>query len=106
MYYDTHIQFSSQQFGFFHEFVKPIYKPLCLTWWTKLAYQIPYVVFFKGSKLFMLHVTNPIIGNVSMVTKETWAKVTNSMMDQCSPIVVGLIIELEKLPSILAHSKG
>ncbi len=52
----------------------------------------------------MLHVTNPIIGNVSMVTKE--AEVTNSMMDQGSSIAIGLIIELEKLPLILAHSKG
>jgi hypothetical protein len=43
---------------------------------------------------------------VSMVTKETWAEVTNSMMDQCSSIAIRLIIELEKLPSVLVHSKG
>jgi hypothetical protein len=61
--------------------VEHIYKPFVLDMVEKLAYQIPYVAFFKRSKLFMLHVTNPIIGNVSMVTKETWAEVTNSMMD-------------------------
>jgi hypothetical protein len=34
---DTHIRFSSQQFGVFCELVEQICEPLCLTWWIELV---------------------------------------------------------------------
>jgi len=39
----------------------------------KPTFQVDYTAFFMGGKLYMLHVTNSIIGVRSMANKEDWA---------------------------------
>jgi hypothetical protein len=41
--------------------------------------EIDYIAFYVGSKLYMLHVTNPTIGVMSLVDRKAWAKSMDSM---------------------------
>jgi hypothetical protein len=90
MYYEPDIRFSPKHFSLFLELFEHINGKLCLTWWKE------YATFFIGDKLYMLHVTNQTIGAISLVFKEAWVKTITSMKEQCSFVVIGLIVELEK----------
>jgi hypothetical protein len=45
----------------------------------------------------MLHFTNTTTLEVGLVTREIWAKIVDSMKQQCSIIAASLIAELEWL---------
>ncbi len=47
-----------------------------------------------GSKLYMLHVTNPTIGVMSRVDRKAWAKSIDSI--QCSKVATCMTIEFER----------
>ncbi len=96
MYCELDIKFSPKHFSLFLELFEHINDKLCLTWWKELAFQVEYVAFFIGGKLYMLHVTNRTIGAISLISKEAWAKTVIFVKEQYSFVAIGLIIELEK----------
>ncbi len=80
--------FPPKRFSLFLKLFEHINDKLCLTWWKEPAYQVEYVAFFIGGKLYMLHVTNRTTCVVSLVSKEAWVEIVTSMEEQCSFIVV------------------
>ncbi len=79
MYCELNIMFSPKHLNLFLELFEHINDKLCLTWWKEHVFQVEYVAFFIGGKLYMLHVTNQTIGDVSLVSKEAWVKTITSM---------------------------
>jgi hypothetical protein len=59
-------------------------------WWTQVETLIDYIAFY------MFRTTNATTRVVGMVTREIWAKVVNSMIQQCASTTTGLITKLEK----------
>jgi hypothetical protein len=58
MYCELNIMFSPKHLNLFLELFEHINDKLCLTWWKEHVFQVEYVAFFIGGKLYMLHVTN------------------------------------------------
>jgi hypothetical protein len=79
MYCEPDIKFSPKHFSLFLKLFEHINNKLCLTWWKEHAFQVEYVAFFIGSKLYMLDVTNRTTCVVSLVSKETWVEITTFM---------------------------
>ncbi len=73
MYYDSDKNYNPQHFSLLVELIEHINDVVYLTQWKKPTFQVDYIVFFVGGKLYMLHVTNSIMGVKSMANKEDWA---------------------------------
>jgi len=79
MYCEHDIKFSPKHFSLFLELFEHINDKVCLSWWKELAYQVEYVAFYIGGKLYMLHVTNQTIGVINLVSKKPWAVIVTSL---------------------------
>ncbi len=72
MYNDSDKNYNPQHFFLLVELIEHINDVVYLTQWKKPTFQVDYTNFFVGGKLYMLHVTNSIIGVMSMANKEDW----------------------------------
>jgi hypothetical protein len=81
MYWEPNTRFSPKHFSLFVDIFEHINDKLCMTRWKESTFEVEYVAFFIGSKLYMLHVTNWTKGAISFASKEAWAEIVNSMKE-------------------------
>jgi hypothetical protein len=93
--------FSHDQFESFVDLVEFKFDVLPTIWYLEPTTQMDYATFCFKEQFYMLHKIDKCTRVVSMVTKEDWVVVCQDVKKQCTYVIKGLILELDK--RFLAH---